>query len=160
MNYLLLETSSSQMGMYILFGGILGILVIFGIINSAIRGKGLKTIKPEYEGKILQEFNFKEHTGFITADEFAICQKGQNKVSMYRLEEVKYVMVRWDSSVRRWCFCLYDENKKAVKGDINDGKKRKPRKIAIRFFPRQDECEKLSEALMRIAPHIQPYEND
>ncbi|MBO4636755.1 MAG: hypothetical protein J5685_06365 [Clostridiales bacterium] len=151
--YNLLLTGNSGSSTVIFIIGIV-LIIILVVIATAAKAPGMKGVKKEYAGKIKQEIKFKYYDCFLTDSEFAIAEKNKKDVSIYSIKDICFIRSCKDMGTGNWQISFYDSDKAALKGDVHNGKKRRPRKIAVRYFPKQAEGEKLCEILMNVNPQI------
>ncbi|MBR1798006.1 MAG: hypothetical protein IJ757_08375 [Clostridiales bacterium] len=154
-----LAADPQQIAILAVFGVFIVILVLFSIIKSAMGGKGYKQVKEAYSDKIVRELNYKYYQGFLTQDELFLCEKNKKVVSVYAISDISSVRSSRDKSVG-WSFCLYDDGNKPLRGDVTDGKTRKPRKIGIQYPLKQKEADELADLLMNMNPGIRRFSRD
>ena len=151
-----LAAEPKQVAILAVFGIFIVILILFTVIRNAKGGKGYKQIKEEYSDKIIRDFNYKYYQGFLTKDELFLAEKNKRVVSVYAISEIDSVRSSRDKNVG-WSFCLYDDTNKTLKGDVTDGKTRKPRKIGIQHPLKQKEADELANILIEMNPNIKRF---
>ena len=146
-----------QIAILAVFGILIVIFILFAVIRNAKGGKGFQQVKNEYSDKIVREFNYKYYQGFFTKDELFIAEKNKRVVSVYAISEIGSVRSSFDVSARRWSFALYGDTNHTLKGDVTDGKTRKPRKIGIQYLLKQKEADELADILIEMHPNIRRF---
>ena len=154
-----LQADPKQLAIYAVFGAFIVLLVLISVIKNAKGGKGLKQLKEEYSGKIVRDLNYKYYSGFLTPDELYLCEKNKKAVSVYKISDIASIRSSRDKNVG-WSFCLYDDENKPLKGEVTDGKTRKPRKVAIQHPLKHNEADELMEILMKMDPRIRRFSRD
>jgi len=153
---ILLQAEPKQVAIVAAMGLFIFILVIFSVIKGAKGGKGFKQVKEEYSDKIVRELEYKHYQGFLTKDELFLCEKSRKDVSVYEISEISSVRSSRDPNTG-WSFCLYDDSNKTLKGEVTDGKTRKPRKIGVQHPLKQKEADELAAILMEMNPNIKRF---
>ena len=156
MNPIALQAEPKQIAILAVFGTFIVLLILFSVIKNAKGGKGLKQLKEEYSGKIVRELNYKYYNGFLTPDELYLGEKNKKVVSVYAISDIASIRSSRDKNVG-WSFCLYDDDNKPLKGEVTDGKTRKPGKIGIQHPLKQKEADELMEILMDMNPNIRRF---
>ena len=118
----LTESAKIQPMGWVLIIGFVVVLVVGVIVGSRIDKKRAGQFEIEeakrFEGKKV----YGNEAVFITSDNELVIRyhsAGIKGYKIFKLENVKYIMSCWDSTVKQWYIGLYDEKKKGIKGENN-----------------------------------------
>ncbi len=144
-------------------GGIIGIVVFFGAIiglslwsTISASKKGAKKIKDKYGDQILEEGTFSKSLHyFFTQNEF-LAQKYSAVFAIYRLSDIRYIDVRWDSVQRTNVLYMTDADGNRVKpAEVIGGTKAARKMYGNNMLSmNKEDIEKLCQLIFKYAPHV------
>ena len=143
--------------------GVISLVVFFGVIillsMAAVKNGsngGAKKIKQTYGDKIVEEGTFlKSMHYYFTNDEFLV-QKYNAVFAAYRLNDIRFISVRWDATKRLSVLYMTDaENKRLKPAEVIGGTKA-AQKLYGGSLPamKQAEAENLCKLIMKYAPNV------
>lgn len=154
---ILTESAKIQPMGWVLIIGFVVILVVGVIIGGRVDKKN----RAKFEEEEAKRFEGKKVYGndvvFITSDNELVVRydsTGLRGYKIFKLENVKYIMSCWDSTVKQWYIGLYDEKKKGIKGEDHNSGTKPFRKAGAGFHGRSEDVEFL-EMIMKFVPDAQ-----
>ena len=145
-------------------GGIIGIVVFFGAIialslwsTKSAGKKGAQKLKEKYGDQIIEEgvFNKSMHY-FFTQNEFLV-QQYNVVFAVYRLSDIRFIDIRWDSVQRSNVLWMTDaEGKRLYPSEVVGGTKAAQKMYGKNLVAAgKDDMQKIVASLISHAPHIQ-----
>jgi|GEM_PF-1967718 hypothetical protein len=144
-------------------GAIIGIVAFFVAIivlsvwsTVSASKKGANKIKEKYGDQILEEGTFSKSLHyFFTQNEF-LAQKYSAVFAIYRLSDIRFIGIRWDSVQRTNVLYMTDAEGKRVKPAEVIGGTKAARKMygSNMLAMNKEDIEKLCQLMFKYAPHI------
>ena len=145
-------------------GAIIGIVVFFvAIIGLSIWStvtaskKGAQKIKDKYGDQIIDEGVFSKSLHyFFTQNEFLV-QKYNVVFAIYRLSDIRFIDIRWDSVQRTNVLWMTDaEGNRLKPAEVIGGTKAAQKMYGSNLLgANKEDMQKIVAALLKHAPHIQ-----
>lgn len=145
-------------------GAIIGIIAFFGAIIAlslwsvkSAGKKGAQQIKNKYGDQIIDEGVFSKSLHyFFTQNEFLV-QKYNVVFAIYRLSDIRFIDIRWDSVQRSNVLWMTDaEGKRLYPSEVVGGTKAAQKMYGKNLVAAgKDDMQKIVASLISHAPHIQ-----
>ena len=145
-------------------GAIIGIVVFFvAIIGLSIWStvtaskKGAQKIKDKYGDQVIDEGVFsKSLNNFFTQNDFLV-QKYSAVFAAYRLSDIRFIDIRWDSVQRTNVLWMTDaEGNRLKPAEVIGGTKAAQKMYGSNLVgANKEDMQKIVAALLKHAPHIQ-----